>query len=148
MIWLLSLLPTAFVGLIIHAILIAGIVGLLLSIFTNLIPQIQPYSFILRIVSYVLIVVGVFYEGVLYNQKVWEEKVASLEAQIKLSQEKSKTINEEIKTKYVTKVERIKETEYIIQEKIKENKEKIDAQCVVPTEAIEALNDAAKGNGQ
>ena len=145
MIWLLNILPTSFVGLIIHLITLAGLVGLLAAFFLQVIPFVGLQRNVVKVVSLILLIVGIFYEGVLYNQKVWEEKVHVLEEKVKVAEENSKNKNIEIRTEYVEKVKRVKETEYVIQEKIKEVEKVIDAQCIVSPEVINILNDAAKG---
>lgn len=144
MIWLLNLLPTSFVGLIIHLITLAGLAGLLAAFFMNAIPFIGLQRNVLKYVSLVLLVVGIFYEGVLYNQEIWEERVNKLEQQVELAEQFSKQKNVEIRTVYVDKIKTVKETQYIIQEKIKEVEKVIDAQCTVAPEAISILNEAAK----
>lgn len=144
MIWLLSFLPTSFVGLIIHLITLAGLAGLLVAFFMNALPLAGLQRNILKIISLILLIVGIFYEGVLYNQKVWEEKVAVLEEKLKLAEEKAKNNNKEIKIKYVTKVKRVKETQYVVQEKIKEVEKVIDAKCEITPESVNILNEAAR----
>lgn len=144
MIWLLDLLPTAFVGLIIHLITLAGLVGLLAAFFMNALPFAWLQRNVLKIISFILLVVGIFYEGVLYNQKVWEDKVAVLEEKLKLVEEKSKNNNKEIQIKYVTKVKRVKETQYVVQEKIKEVEKVIDAKCEITPESVTILNESAR----
>lgn len=144
MIWLLNILPTAFVGLIIHLITLAGLTGLLASLFMSVIPFVGIQRNVLKIVSIVLLTIGVFYEGVLYNQEIWEEKVNKLQQQVELAEQFSKEKNKEVEIRYVEKVKRVKEIQYVIQEKIKEVEKVIDAQCTVAPEAISILNEAAK----
>lgn len=144
MIWLLSLLPTEFVGLIVHLITLSGLAGLLTAFFMNVLPLADLQRNVLKIISLILLVVGIFYEGVLYNQKVWEDKVAVLEEKLKLVEEKAKNNNKEIQIKYVTKVKRVKETQYVVQEKIKEVEKVIDAKCEITPESVTILNEAAR----
>ena len=59
-------------------------------------------------------------------------------------EEKSKLINEQIKTVYVDRVKTVKETEYVIQEKIKEVATVIDSKCELTPEAVSLINAAAK----
>jgi uncharacterized membrane protein len=70
--------------------------------------------------------------------------VREFEEKVKVAEEKSKQVNTEIKTVYVDRVKTVKETQYIIQEKIKEVEKKIDAECKVTPEAIDILNEAAR----
>lgn len=144
MIWLLSLLPTEFVGLIVHLITLSGLAGLLTAFFMNVLPLADLQRNVLKIISLILLVVGIFYEGVLYNEKIWEDKVAVLEEKLKLVEEKAKNNNKEIQIKYVTKVKRVKETQYVVQEKIKEVEKVIDAKCEITPESVNILNEAAR----
>ena len=74
----------------------------------------------------------------------WRNKVADLEKQVKVSEEKSKETNVKIETVYKDRVKVVKETQVVIQEKIKEIEKRMDSQCVVDQEVITILNDAAK----
>jgi hypothetical protein len=73
----------------------------------------------------------------------WRNKVAELEEQVKVAEAKSKIVNVEIQTVYRDKVKIVKETQVVIQERIKEVEKRIDSQCTVDTDVIKILNDAA-----
>jgi hypothetical protein len=73
----------------------------------------------------------------------WRNKVAELEEQVKVAEAKSKIVNVEIQTVYRDKVKIVKETQVVIQERIKEVEKRIDSQCTIDTEVIKILNDAA-----
>ena len=74
----------------------------------------------------------------------WRNKVAELEEKVKVSEAKSKAANVEIQTVYRDKVKIVKETQVVIQERIKEVEKRIDSQCTIDTEVINILNEAAK----
>jgi hypothetical protein len=74
----------------------------------------------------------------------WRNKVAELEEKVKISEAKSKTANVEIQTVYRDKVKLVKETQVVIQERIKEVEKRSDSQCTIDTEVINILNEAAK----
>ncbi len=141
--WLLYFLPSSFVEYIIHAITIVGAIGLIVSIVFSKLPIIGRYGSIAKLIFFVLLLAGIFFQGGLYSQKEIKEQVQQLESKIKVSEEKAKEINKEKEIQYVTKVKRIKETEYVIKEKIKEVEKLIDAKCEVPPEAVNILNQAA-----
>lgn len=141
--WLLYFLPSSFVEYIIHAITIVGAIGLIVSIVFSKLPIIGRYGTIAKLIFFVLLLAGIFFQGGLYSQKEIKEQVQQLESKIKVSEEKAKEINKEKEIQYVTKVKRIKETEYVIKEKIKEVEKLIDAKCEVPPEAVNILNQAA-----
>jgi len=147
--WMLAFIPDAVLAWVINTILIAGIVGFTASFFFGFVvrylPSIAPYRMIIQIVSIILLVAGVYFKGGYGVEMSWRARVAEMEAKVKIAEEKSKQANEQIKTVYVDKVKIVKETQVVIQEKIKNVEVKIDAQCKVAPEAIVILNEAAVG---
>lgn len=142
--WVLSFVPDALLHLVVVGILIAGLAIYTVSFFTRFIPPLIPYSGIARIIGTVLVVCGIYFYGSYSTEMSWRNKVAELEAQVKISEEKSKTANVQIQTVYRDKVKIVKETQVVIQERIKEIEKRMDAQCVVDPEVINILNAAAK----
>jgi hypothetical protein len=78
---------------------------------------------------------------------VWRERVRELEEKVAIAEQKSKETNVIIKEKIVNKIKEIKVYQDRIKEVIIEKEKIIDAQCTVPDEALEILNDSAKGVG-
>ena len=142
--WMLSFIPDALLHLVVIGITFAGLGIYALSFFTRFIPPLIPYSGIARIVGTVLIIAGIYFYGSYSTEMSWRNKVAELEEKVKISEAKSKTANVEIQTVYRDKVKIVKETQVVIQERIKEVEKRIDSQCTVDTEVINILNDAAK----
>jgi hypothetical protein len=73
--------------------------------------------------------------------------VRELEEKVAIAEQKSKETNVIIKEKIVNKIKEIKVYQDRIKEVIIEKEKIIDAQCTVPDEALEILNDSAKGVG-
>ena len=147
--WLLSFLPDSFLLFIVNTILIAGIIGTVVSFFfinrlARWFPSIAPYYWLLQILSIVVLVAGVYFKGGYSVEQEWRDRVAALEAKIAIAEEKSKAANTEIQTKIVTKTKVIHDTKVVIQEKIKEVEKVIDKACTVAPEAIDIHNSAAK----
>ena len=147
--WMLAFIPDALLAWIVNTILIAGIVGFAASFFFGFVvrylPAIAPYRMIVQIASIVLLVAGVYFKGGYSVEMEWRKKVAELEAKIAVAEQQSKDANTEIKTVYVDKVRVVKETQVVIQEKIKNVEVKIDSECKIAPEAISILNEAATG---
>jgi hypothetical protein len=141
--FLLSFVPDAILHLVVVGILFTGVGIYTLSFFTRFIPPLIPYSGIARIVGTVLIVCGIYFYGSYSTEMSWRNKVAELEEKVKVAEAKSKTANVEIQTVYRDKVKIVKETQVVIQERIKEVEKRIDSQCTIDTEVIKILNDAA-----
>jgi hypothetical protein len=147
--WLLAFLPDALLSFVVNITLIAGVLGFAASFFfgyvVRYLPQLMPYRMIIQVVSIVLLVAGVYFKGGQASEMRWREKVRELEAQVAKAEEKSKEVNEQIKTVYVDKVKVVKEQQVVVQEKIKTVEVKIDSQCKITAETLDIINDAARG---
>lgn len=141
--WMLSFVPDASLHIVVIGIMIAGIAIYALSFFTRFVPPLIPYSGIARILGTILTVVGIYFFGSYSTEMSWRAKVAELEKQIKISEAKSKEINIQIQKVYVDRVKVVKQTQIVIQEKIKEVEIKIDSECKVAPEVVDILNEAA-----
>jgi hypothetical protein len=147
--WLLAVIPDAFLLWVVNAILIAGIIGTVVAFFfgffVRYLPWITPYRMLLQIVALVLLISGVYFKGGVGVEMTWRARVAEMETKVAKAEAESKDANEKIKTVYVDKVRVVKETQVVIQEKIKTVEVKIDSQCKITSDTVDILNDAAKG---
>lgn len=147
--WLLHFFPDSLLSLIVNTTLILGIVGFTASFFFGYvaarIPALIPYRMGIQIVSIILLVAGVYFKGGQAAEMQWRERVRELEAKVAQAESQAKEVNTEIKTVYVDRVKVVKETQVVIQEKIKDVKVNIDSQCKITSETVDILNQAAKG---
>ena len=143
--WFLSFVPTSFLEFLVHAILLIGIIGYLANIFLKAIPFVSQYSVPLKIISSVLIIFGIFFEGSLITEKVWRAKVNDLEQKVAIAEAKSNETNVKIETVYVDRVKRVKEIQYVTRKNIKENATDIDKVCKIEPNVIDLLNTSARG---
>jgi hypothetical protein len=143
--WMISLIPAGVLNWIINLTLIAGITGLFAGWLGKWIPFYGTYAKILKPIGIALLCVGLFFKGGYVNELAWRAKVADLEEKVKISEEKSKEANGQIKTKVVEKIKVVKQVQVVIKERIVKDTAKIDADCKVAPEAVSILNDAAKG---
>lgn len=150
--WMLAFFPDAFLAWIINTILIVGVVGFVASFFFGFvvrwIPTIAPYHLLIQVISIVLLVGGVYFKGGYSVEMAWRERVAELEAKIAISEQKSKEVNEKIVTVYKDRVKVVKETQIVVQEKIKTVEVKIDSQCKITADTVDILNQAATGKNK
>jgi len=144
---MLSFIPDAWLLWAVHGITIAGAIGLVAAFFLTKIPFVKNYGLMLKGISTLLFIVGVFFEGGYATEKSWRDRSAAMQQQVKESEEAAKKNNERIKTQIVTKIEYIKQNQIVVQEKIKEVEKIVDAKCELAPEAIEILNSAAKEPG-
>jgi hypothetical protein len=141
MIWLLSFLP----NFIFHLIVIVAILGLLASFFFGFIPFVSKYTLPIKIVSIILLVVGVWFEGGISNNDAWLAKVKDLEFQVAKAEAKSNEANANLTSTIATKNKEIAKAQSELKNKVKEIANTIDAECKVPSIAINILNEAARG---
>ena len=142
--WLLHLLPDSFLIWIINILLTGGLIGMVVGFFGSKLPFVGTYARIIQIASIVAFCIGLYWKGGYSVEQDWRERVAEMEAKIKVSEEKSKEINTVIETKYKDRIKKITETKEVIVEKIKVNEKIIDAKCELDPIVISILNEAAK----
>jgi membrane-bound ClpP family serine protease len=142
---MLSFVPDALLYAVVIGTMFTGIALYVISFVTRFIPPLIPYSGIARILGTILTVVGIYFFGSYSTEMSWRARVSELEEQVKVSEAKSKEVNIQIQKVYVDRVKVVKQTQIVIQEKIKEVEIKIDSECKVAPEAVDILNEAAAG---
>jgi len=68
--WMLSFLPDWFWSLV----LIAGVIGLIASWILKKIPFISNNALPIKVISIILLLVGVYFQGVIANEEKWQAK--------------------------------------------------------------------------
>jgi hypothetical protein len=150
--WLLHLLPDALLILIVNLVLFTGIILTLISTFIfdkigKYVPMFAPYRTAVRVISILILAFGVYFKGGYNTEMIWRERVAELEAQIKVAEEKSKVVNTIIEEKIIYKNTIVKEKakqiiKYIDRPAITE----FDKVCPLPKEVIDIHNEAVEMN--
>jgi hypothetical protein len=144
--WIISFLP----DWVFHAITFAGVLGTVAGFVLGMIPVIKTYIIPVRVISILLLSLGLYLEGGLADYAVWEAKVKEVEAKLAEAELKSAKENTKIVTKVITKTQIVRTrgetiTKYIDREIIKyDTKFAPGGQCEIPKEFIKALNDAAE----
>lgn len=144
--WILSFLP----DWVFHAVVIAGFLAVILGTFLKSIPIINKYALLLKIVGYVVLALGIFLEGGIHTERIWQARVKEVEAKLAIAEQQSKEENVKIVNKVVTKTQIIRTrgndiVKYVDREIIKyDTKFAPGGQCEIPKEFIKAINDAAE----
>jgi translation elongation factor EF-Tu-like GTPase len=138
--WLINFLPQW----IFHALFFIGVLTLAASLILKIIPVLSQYKTTVQIVSVLLILIAVWFEGAISCQQAWEARVEEMETKVTKAESESKVETERIVQKVVNKTEIIRErgeqvTNYIDREVVK-----YDNSCVILKEFIEAHNKAAE----
>lgn len=146
--WILHFLPDSFIQFIVHAILVAGVVGTFLTFFVvnkilRAFPFLSQYVTIAQVVSAVTLVAGVYLEGGYSAEMQWRERVREAEKQVALVEDKSNELNqaleEERKKKQQVKIEYYT----TVKTQIKEVEKRINAECKIDPTVNELINKAA-----
>jgi hypothetical protein len=144
--WIISFLP----DWVFHAITFAGVLGTVAGFVLGMIPVIKTYIIPIRVISILLLSIGLYLEGGLADYAVWEAKVKEVEAKLAEAELKSAKENTKIVTKVITKTQIVRTrgetiTKYIDREIVKyDTKFAPGEQCEIPKDFIKALNDAAE----
>jgi hypothetical protein len=143
--WLINFLP----NWVFHTLLLAGVLGLISTIALGFIPFIKTYILPIQLGSILLVVAGVWFEGALSNQSMWEEKVKNLQVKVAEAESQSADANVKIVTKIVKKTKTIHDkgdaiVSYIDREVVKNNEViKFVEICPIPDIIIKTHNAAA-----
>ena len=129
-----------------YFILLAGLVGLVISFFIKVIPFVNTYRLPLQRVSVVLTVLGVWFAGGIAKDQEYRAEIEAAKHRAEVAEQKAKDATARVEYVFQDKVKVVKETQIIVQEKIRDLSVKIDGQCRVIPEVIDIHNQAARNS--
>ena len=138
--WLLN----SWISYIVHAALIAGVIGTFFGSIVARIPVINSYGAIVKTIALPLLIVAIFAEGYLFASKSWIEETKKFEEKVKVAEQKAKDANDKLGQALTDKKNSVKQQQIVIQEKIKEVEVQVNAECKILPDVVKILNDAAK----
>jgi hypothetical protein len=103
--WILSILPE----IAIHVIFGLGVLGSIVGFVLGSVPFIKTYRLAIQVIAGLLLILGVYLEGGLADNKEWQLRVAEMEAKLAQAETKSSEKNIEIQEKIVEKTKIVKE---------------------------------------
>lgn len=127
-----------------YVILLTGLTGLVISFFIKFIPFVTTYRIPLQLVSIVLTVAGVWFAGGIAKDKEYRAEIEAAKERARVAEQKAKDATARVEYVFQDKVKVVKETQIIIQEKIRDLTVQIDGQCKVIPEVINIHNQAAR----
>lgn len=144
--WIFTVLPDIFI----HLILALGIIGTIAGFLLGMVPLVKKYKLIIQVISLLILSFGLYLEGGLADNKIWEARVA--EVKVKLAEAEAKSAKENVKIveRVVTKTQVVKERgadiiKYVDREVVKYDTKFLPGGiCEIPKEFIKAHNDAAE----
>lgn len=137
--WILNFIPAG----LIHALLLLGIIGIIVSTVLGSVPFIGKYATIIRVISFALCLSMPFLEGILSEQQHEAVAVAELKQQVAEVEANGAAIVTRVVEKIVVKKEIITQHEAAIIQYVDREITKYDSQCVLPPAVIMVHNAAA-----
>jgi hypothetical protein len=144
--FILSILP----DWVFHSICLAGVLGIIAGFLLAFIPVVNKYKLPIQVISLLMFAFGLYMEGAMSNEEVWQLRVKDVEAKLSKAEAESAKENTKIVTKIVTQKEYIKTrgrdiVQYVDKEIVKyDSKFAAGGVCEIPKEFIKAHNDAAQ----
>jgi hypothetical protein len=150
--WILHFLPDAVILWFCNILLLIGIVLTIAGFFIQRIPfpLLWQYQLPFKIAGILLLVAGVYFRGGYGVEMAWRERVAEVEAKLKVAEAEAAKENVRIVERVVKKTEYITRRgqdviQYVDREIVKyDTKFAPGGQCEIPREFIKALNQAAE----
>jgi ABC-type uncharacterized transport system permease subunit len=146
--WILHFLPDNLLAWILHLIFLVGLIGSILGFFLQYIPGIIQFRIPIKIISTVLLLSGIYFEGSYMTEMIWRDRVAEVEARIAIAEAKSQEVNVVIQEKIIEKIKVVKEQVIVNHNIIKTHKEIINAECKIPDVAFQVYNTAVNHGGK
>lgn len=140
MLFLLSFLP----DWLFYAIAFFSFIALLLALFVKSIPIIGEYAIPIQAISFIVLLISVFFCGGLSNEASWQLKVAKANVEIAELKVKEEKVTTKIVTKYIDRIQVVKEKGNEIIKYVDVIKE-YDSKCELPNSFV-VLHDAAAKN--
>lgn len=142
--WILHFLPDAVILWFCNILLLVGIALTVAGFFAHRIPLVWQYQLPFKVLGIALLTLGVYFRGGYSVEQTWRERVAEVEAKLKVAEEKSTKENVRIETKVVRKTEYITRRGQDIVQYVDREVAKYDNTCVIPKPFVEAHNRAAE----
>jgi hypothetical protein len=120
------------------------------GLFAHRIPLVWQYQLPFKILGIALFVLGVYFRGGYAVEAEWRERVAEVEAQLAVAEQKSVDANTKIDTAAKEKIRVIRGQTQIVRQYIDREVIKYDTkflpggQCEIPQEFIQAHNKSAE----
>jgi hypothetical protein len=150
--WILHFLPNALILWFCNILLLVGVAVTVAGFFVHRIPfpLLWQYQLPFKVLGIALLVLGVYFRGGYGVEMAWRERVAEVEARLKVAEEQSTNENTRIETKTVNRTRLIRErgeeiVKYVDREVVKyDTKFMPGGICEIPREFIKVHNDAAE----
>jgi hypothetical protein len=142
--WILHFLPDTAILWFCNMLLLTGVALTVAGFFIKSIPLLNQYRVPAQILGVALLTLGVYFRGGLAVEAEWRERVAEVEAKLRVVEQQSVKENTRIATRVVQKIEYITRRGQDIVQYVDREVARYDATCVIPGEFVQAHNRAAE----
>ena len=142
--FLLHLIPDAWLNWAVHALVMSGVVVTMLGIILANVPGISQYGKIGKWIGIIILIIGFFLEGGYGTEMIWRTRVADAEARVAKAEQASADVNTQLETERKKKLALLEERRIIYKERIKTEIVKIDSECKLDPVVPQIHNDAAQ----
>ena len=148
--WILHFLPDAAILWFCNILLLVGVALTVAGFFAHRIPLVWQYQLPFKILGIALLILGVYFRGGYAVEQTWRERVAEVEAKLRVAEEQSAQENVQIQERVVKKTEYITRRgqdiiQYVDRVIVKyDTKFAPGGQCEIPREFVVAHNRAAE----
>jgi hypothetical protein len=141
--WILSLIPVDYFLYAAWGMIFLGLAFYVAAKLAVLTVYYKMADLPLEILSIVSLALGVYLYGNYSAQTVWQQRIIQLQHEVEVAQQKSAVVNTQIVKQIQVQHKVIHDKQIVIQERIKEVANKIDAECLVDKQAVDILNGAS-----
>jgi len=142
--WILSFIPDSWLYQAIIVIMAVGVTGYIAGTIGGFIPVINTYSNMIKMVSTLLLIVGVYFFGSYSTEMKWRVEAAKLKADMDRKVLLSEKHSKKIVTKYIIQTKVVKEKGDALKKLSKQISKDADANCTVPKSFVLLHDSAAK----
>lgn len=148
--WILHFLPDAVILWFCNILLLVGVVLTIAGFFAHRIPLVWQYQLPFKVLGIALLTLGVYFRGGYAVEQQWRERVAEVEAKLRVAEAESARENVKIVERVVKKTEYITRRgqdiiQYVDREIVKyDTKFAPGGICEIPREFVQAHNRAAE----
>jgi hypothetical protein len=142
--WILHFLPDSFILWFCNCLLFAGIVAVAAGFVAHRIPVLWQYQLGFKLAGIALLVLGVYFRGGLAVEQEWRERVAAVEAQLKVAEAKSAEANTQIDSRVQKQVTSIRQRMTYVRQYVDREVVRYNDQCTIPESFVRAHNLAAE----
>lgn len=143
--WMISFIPDSLISWFINILIIISVTGILISYFIEHIPFVNLYRLPIQVIAIIVLAASMFFKGQTLANSIWIAQVAEMQNKVKLAEEESKRLNEELQNKAKINISHSKDVQVKTKVIIKEVAKEIDSKCTINRDTIEILNSAANG---